>query len=101
MLPQKYLLEANPGSLSAEWLLGWNKTGINRISLGAQSFSNRKLGLLFRDHQPEDTRKAVEFARLAGFSNTSLDLIFGLPDETLEEWEADLKAALDLNVEHV
>lgn len=94
-------IEANPDNLSMDWLRGGRDIGINRLSLGVQSFSKRKLAMLYRSHHPEENRKAVELARLAGFSNLSLDLIFGLPDETLEEWEADLMAALALNVDHV
>jgi len=94
-------LEANPGALTPEFLCGWREAGVNRLSLGAQSFSPRKLALLFRDHRPEDTVRSVENARAAGFSNISLDLIFGLPDETLEEWTADLNAAYSLNADHV
>ncbi|MCX6600761.1 MAG: coproporphyrinogen-III oxidase family protein [bacterium] len=88
-------------SISPEFLGGWREAGVNRLSLGAQSFSARKLAQLFRDHRPEDTVRSVENARTAGFSNISLDLIFGLPEETLEEWEADLQAAFSLNADHV
>ena len=94
-------LEANPGGLSPEFLGGWREAGVDRLSLGAQSFSPRKLAQLFRDHGPEDTARSVEKARTAGYSNISLDLIFGLPEETLEEWEADLQAAFSLNADHV
>jgi oxygen-independent coproporphyrinogen-3 oxidase len=94
-------LEANPNGLTSELLSGWREAGVNRLSLGAQSFSPRKLALLFRDHGPEDTARSVENARTAAFSNISLDLIFGLPEETLEEWEADLQTAFSLNPEHV
>jgi oxygen-independent coproporphyrinogen III oxidase len=94
-------LEANPGGLSPEFLGGWLEAGVNRLSLGAQSFSPRKLAQLFCDHRPEDIVRSVENAHAARFSNISLDLIFGLPEETLEEWTADLNAAYSLNAEHI
>jgi len=94
-------LEANPGSLTGESLRGWREAGVNRLSLGGQSFSARKLALLYRDHTAEQISEAVALARSAGFGNISLDLIFGLPGETLEEWEGDLRAAFALAPEHV
>lgn len=94
-------LEANPGTLTAEMLAGWRQAGVNRLSLGAQSFSPRKLALLYRDHTADETEKAVKLARAAGFNNLSLDLIFGLPGETLDEWRTDLEQAFALAPEHV
>lgn len=94
-------LEANPGLLTPELLRGWRAAGVNRLSLGGQSFSERKLGLLYRDHSAEQISEAVALARAANFENISLDLIFGLPGETLEEWETDLQAAFALQPQHV
>jgi oxygen-independent coproporphyrinogen-3 oxidase len=94
-------LEANPGTLTAETLNGWGKAGINRLSIGGQSFSARKLSLLYRDHSAEEIHEAFRLARAAGFSNMSLDLIFGLPGETLDEWKSDLEAASALHPEHI
>ncbi|MDD5089034.1 MAG: radical SAM family heme chaperone HemW, partial [bacterium] len=94
-------LEANPGLLTRELLCGWREAGVNRLSLGGQSFSARKLALLYRDHSVEQISEAVALAREAQFENISLDLIFGLPGETLEEWDSDLRAAFALQPEHV
>jgi oxygen-independent coproporphyrinogen III oxidase len=94
-------LEANPGHLDPDWLIGWKTAGINRLSLGIQSFSARKLKQLYRDHSPEDARHSFQAARQAGFANLSLDLIFGLPGETMEEWRCDVETALALAPEHI
>src|SRR5262245_39040516 len=83
-------LEANPGTLSHATLAGYRAAGVNRLSLGAQSFHPRHLRTLGRDHGPDDVALAVEAARAAGFDNLSLDLIFGVPGETLADWRADL-----------
>jgi len=94
-------LEANPASLSPVWLQGWRDAGVNRLSIGGQSFSARKLTMLFRDHEVHHICEAVESARKAGFSNISLDLIFGLPGETLEELKSDLANLRMLEPEHI
>lgn len=94
-------LETNPGTVDEAKLLAIRKAGINRLSIGAQSFSQRKLQLLYRDHSIADIFSCVKAARAAGFTNLSLDLIFGLPNETRAEWEADLSQALQLSPEHV
>lgn len=94
-------LEANPGDVTPENAMAWRKVGISRLSIGAQSFSPRKLGLLYRDHQTADNQRAVANAHSAGFENVSLDLIFGLPGETLEEWKTDIHAAIALVPRHV
>lgn len=94
-------LEANPGTLTLESLRALRVCGINRLSLGLQSFSSRKLKILYRDHTADESREAVNLAREAGFSNLSLDLIFGLQGETREEWGGDLREALSLKPEHI
>jgi oxygen-independent coproporphyrinogen-3 oxidase len=94
-------LEANPGTVSRERLAGYRVAGVNRLSLGAQSFHPRHLRTLGRDHGPEDVARAVDGARAAGFANLSLDLIFGVPGETPAEWERDLAATIALGPEHV
>ncbi len=94
-------LEANPGTLSRERLAGYRAAGVNRLSLGVQSFHAAHLRTLGRDHRTEDGARAVEAARAAGLDNVSLDLIFAIPGETLADWEQDLAAALALAPEHV
>jgi oxygen-independent coproporphyrinogen-3 oxidase len=91
--------EANPGSLSPEHIEIW-RGFINRVSLGIQSFNDRELGFLGRIH---DSRQAVEAAEMclgAGFK-TSLDLMFGLPDQTMRDWAASLRRAVELSPNHI
>lgn len=93
--------EANPETVTppvAETLLG---LGVNRISIGAQSFSPHNLRALGRRHDPAAIHAAVAAARAAGFANLSLDLIFGLPGQTADGWKADLEQAIALAPEHV
>jgi oxygen-independent coproporphyrinogen-3 oxidase len=94
-------LEVNPGTVSAASLAGYRAAGVNRLSLGAQSFHDAHLRTLGRDHRPDETRRAVEAARGAGFGNVSLDLIFGVPGQTLADCEADVAAVVALAPEHV
>jgi len=94
-------LEANPGTIDRGTLAGYRAAGVNRLSLGAQSFDARHLRTLGRDHGPDDTRAAVAAARGAGFANVSLDLIFAVPGETAADWERDLAATIALAPEHV
>jgi oxygen-independent coproporphyrinogen-3 oxidase len=94
-------IEANPGGLTAARLAGYRAAGVTRLSLGAQSFTPAHLRTLGRDHTVEDIGAAVAAAREAGFDNVSLDLIFGVPGESLAEWRGDLAAALALAPAHV
>lgn len=94
-------LEANPGTLSRDGLAQLRTAGINRLSLGCQSFSDRKLHLLYRDHTAQETLETVKHARAAGFTNLSMDLIFGLPGETTAEWLADMEQLLACEPDHV
>lgn len=98
-------MEANPGTvqetLDREKLANLRKLGLNRISFGVQSFSEEKLKFLGRIHTTNDTLRAFENARAAGFENINLDLIFGLKNETLRTWLDDLEQALALAPEHI
>ncbi len=94
-------LEANPGTVTRASLAGYAGAGVNRLSLGSQSFHPALLNTLGRDHAPRDTYAAVAAARAAGLGNVSLDLIFAVPGATLADWEADLRAAVALAPEHV
>ncbi|MBU2467466.1 MAG: radical SAM family heme chaperone HemW [Proteobacteria bacterium] len=94
-------LEANPGALSTIKLAHLRQAGFNRLSLGAQSFSPELLHTLGRRHSPYDTMRAVKAARSAGFANLNLDLIYGLPGQSLAMATADLMAALELEPEHL
>lgn len=95
-------LEANPES-AGDWkeLRRLRKAGFNRISLGMQSADDRDLQTLGRIHSAAETRSAVESARKAKFDNLSLDLIYGLPGQSLVQWRETLAAAVDLAPEHV
>ncbi|HWP65126.1 MAG TPA: radical SAM family heme chaperone HemW [Candidatus Limnocylindria bacterium] len=94
-------LEANPGTLDGPRLHGFRAAGVNRLSLGAQSFDAGVLRVLGRDHTPADISAAVAASRAAGFANVSLDLVYGVPGQTLAQWARDLDAALALEPEHV
>jgi oxygen-independent coproporphyrinogen-3 oxidase len=93
--------EANPESFGDAVARAWASAGVNRVSLGAQSFQPGVLRWLGRRHGPEETRRAVERARAAGIHNLSLDLIFGLPSEVSRDWRLDLDSALALGVPHL
>lgn len=94
-------LEANPGTLSLDYFDEVRRVGVNRISLGMQSANPDELRLLERLHGFEDVIQAVLWAREAGFENLNLDLIFGLPDQTLSSWQQNLKRAVDLSPDHL
>jgi len=94
-------LEANPGSSEAEKFSGFRDCGINRLSIGVQSFNQSHLSKLGRIHNPEDAVNAARYARAAGFDNFNLDLMFGLPDQTLEQALADLEQAIALHPSHL
>jgi oxygen-independent coproporphyrinogen-3 oxidase len=94
-------LEANPGTVDEPYLADIMKLGINRLSLGVQSLDDGELALLGRIHTAAEARGAVQFARNAGFTNLSLDLIYGLPNQTLASWCKTLDEAIGLNPEHI
>jgi len=94
-------VEANPGTVDAIDLSRLRTIGVNRISLGVQSFNEVMLALLGRVHDAEEAESAYHLARLAGFDNVNLDLIYGLPGQSLGQWEADLSRAIALRPEHL
>ncbi len=94
-------LEANPGTLTREYLQGLQDVGCNRISLGVQSTHPDELQMLERIHSYGDVVAAALAARKAGFDNLSFDLIFGLPEQTLDRWQATLKLIVGLRPEHL
>ncbi len=93
-------LEANPGTLDQEQLAGLRAAGINRLSMGAQSFDSSLLKALGRIHTPQEISQAVLYAHKAGFTSINLDFMFGLPDQTMNHWRETLDRALDLHPEH-
>jgi putative oxygen-independent coproporphyrinogen III oxidase len=94
-------LEADPETITPENSSAWLSAGFNRISLGAQSFDDRELQSAGRMHRRADIFRATEILRAAGFANTSLDLIAGLPHQTRESWEASVSEFLRLHPEHI
>jgi oxygen-independent coproporphyrinogen-3 oxidase len=94
-------IEANPGTVTAETLSGYRACGINRLSLGVQSFHDALLERLGRIHSAGQTVEAFTAARAAGFTNIGVDLINSLPGQTIKMWEDDLFAAIALQPEHV
>jgi len=94
-------LETNPGTVSLEKLKMFRDIGINRISIGIQSFDDYELKFLTRIHNSETAIKTVNDASRAGFENISLDLIFNLPDQTKEKWKKNLKQAVELPIRHI
>ena len=97
----EFSVEANPGTLSYAWLRTVSRFGADRISIGMQAFRDDQLSVLGRIHRFEDVVRSVHKARAAGFRNISLDLIFGIPGQTLETWRETLDAALSLNPDHI
>jgi len=93
--------EANPGTVTAESLAALQQAGVNRLSLGVQSFQPHFLQLLGRIHSAAQAREAVALARRAGLQNVNLDLIYGLPGQALADWQSDLEDALALEPEHL
>ena len=94
-------IECNPDDLTEEFLAVLRQLPFNRISMGVQSFSDRQLKRLGRRHNAEKARRAVGNARAAGYKNISIDLMFALPDSTIEEWEESINEAISLNPEHI
>ncbi|HEU0001321.1 MAG TPA: radical SAM family heme chaperone HemW [Ktedonobacteraceae bacterium] len=94
-------LEANPGTLSDGQLAGLRAAGINRLSLGSQSFDAQLLKTLGRIHTPTEITQALSHARAAGFTSINLDFMFGLPGQSMSQWQETLEQALDLRPEHL
>lgn len=94
-------LEANPESITLEKAMGWRASGVNRLSIGLQAFDNILLKVADRLHTVEDFMKAYTWAREAGFTNINIDLIYGLPGQTLSAWQETLRKTLALKPEHL
>lgn len=94
-------MEANPGTVEAEKFKGFFDTGINRISIGVQSFNNDFLKILGRIHQADEAKRAFQIAREAGFKNINLDLMYALPGQSIDQALNDLNIATDLKPEHL
>jgi oxygen-independent coproporphyrinogen-3 oxidase len=97
----EWTAEANPESFGADLAPSWQEAGVNRVSLGIQSFHEPTLRWMGRLHGAEGARRAVQVAKDVGFTNVSVDLVFGLPASLGRPWSADLEEALALDVPHV
>jgi oxygen-independent coproporphyrinogen-3 oxidase len=97
----EFTVEANPNTLTKENLGLMLARGVNRLSLGVQSFSDRVLQSLGRAHNAEQARKAFIAAKSIGFENIGVDLIYGIPGQTVLEWEETLNAVISMHPEHV
>ena len=94
-------IEMNPDDVTKEYADVLRELGVNRVSMGAQTFDDKRLHFLHRRHTSQQVNEAVNILREAGFRNISIDLMYGFPGETLEDWKQDIKKALSLEVEHV
>ncbi|MGJ9381681.1 radical SAM family heme chaperone HemW [Salipaludibacillus sp. CF4.18] len=99
--PVEWTVEVNPGSADKEKLAMLKEIGVNRLSIGAQTFDPKLLQAINRDHKTSDIERTVHMSREAGITNLSLDLMFGLPNQTMAQWESTLKEACDLPIEHI
>jgi putative oxygen-independent coproporphyrinogen III oxidase len=96
----EFTMEANPGTTNEEKLQVMKAGGVNRVSFGVQSFNNELLSSIGRIHQSDDVYRSIENARKSGFDNLSIDLMFGLPNQTLKNMEDSLNEALKLDLKH-
>ena len=94
-------IEVNPDDCNLDYLRSLKELGFNRLSVGSQTFDNRLLKLAGRRHNSEQILETVKYAKLAEFDNISLDLIYGLPQQTMEGLKNDLEKFLELNIQHL
>ena len=94
-------LEANPDDISAQQLAMWKDGGINRLSIGLQSFKSSDLNWMNRAHTVEEALSCVQLAKKSGFNAISVDLIYGLPDLTMEEWKHHIDEVIAMDVQHI
>lgn len=97
----EYTVEINPGDATREYLQELKKIGMNRLSIGIQSFQDDLLQLIGRRHNATQAIEAVKMAQEAGFENISIDLMYALPTQTQERWMNDIETAIGLNVQHI
>ncbi|MEN8201733.1 MAG: radical SAM family heme chaperone HemW [Bacteroidota bacterium] len=97
----EWTIECNPDDLSPAYLTHLRKLGFTRISIGIQSFHQRDLELMRRSHTAAQAERSVQDAAAAGFENITVDLIYGIPDQSLKEWEENISQALSLPISHI
>jgi oxygen-independent coproporphyrinogen-3 oxidase len=98
---EEFTIEVNPGQVDETLLNELRKAGVNRLSIGAQSFIQRELDFLGRGHTVDCIRKSVQQGRSSGFDNISLDLIFAVPGSCLNSWKQNLRSAVELEIDHI
>lgn len=98
---EEITMEMNPGDANLEYLQALRQIGINRLSIGIQSFQDDLLQLLGRRHTAQQAIEAVYQAQQAGFDNISIDLMYALPTQMMAQWKADIETALDLGIQHI
>ncbi|MBR2017761.1 MAG: coproporphyrinogen III oxidase family protein, partial [Prevotella sp.] len=94
-------MECNPDDITDDYAQAISRLPINRVSMGVQTFDDNRLRFLHRRHSSENVYKAVERLRQAGINNISIDLMYGFPNQTVDEWRLDTEKAISLNVEHI
>ena len=97
----EFTIEANPEDITDEAVTAWVRAGVNRLSIGSQSFDDRVLAWMHRTHDASAIGRAVEIARRGGIERLSLDLIFSLPESMERDWDEDLRRAIDLDPGHI
>ena len=98
---EEVTMELNPGDATPAYLHALREIGINRLSIGIQSFQDELLQLIGRRHNATQAIEAVKMAQEAGFDNVSIDLIYALPTQTMEQWKADIETAIRLGIQHI
>jgi len=94
-------LEANPDDVTPENLLAWKENGINRLSIGIQSFRQSDLTWMNRAHNVKEAENCIQLAQKFGFNKLTVDLIYGLPNLSMSEWKQHIQKLLDLNINHI
>lgn len=98
---EEVTIEANPSDMTETKLKAWQAMGINRLSIGVQSFDDAMLAFLNRRHGSKLAKKVIQLAQELGYTNISIDLMYALPYQTMESWQADIETALSLDVQHI
>ena len=97
----EFTLEVNPDDVTHQSLKDWKNIGVNRLSIGVQSFMNDKLEWMNRTHNSDQAHSAIKRSQDAGFDNISIDLIYGIPDSSLDEWQNNVGIAIETGVVHL
>ena len=98
---EEFTIEANPDDVTQEYIAALMQLGVNRVSMGVQSFNDNELQAINRRHSAQQAIDAVHDIKEAGITNVSIDIIYGLPGQTLNSWKHNVKQAIDLDVQHI